>query len=209
MCGEGALRLVHAKPTEGIGSRTLRKRPASASRPGPLRLRPRRSVRLNRQEGHEQAIQAGKTLAWASVRECPPNLLRCRSRRILYGMSDDLGTRFARAVAARDEAALAACFVPDIEFRALTPPGLRERKGAGETAALFSRWFRDSIDLHLLHSRGDEVGDRLYLSYRLGGVEEGEPFVVEHHLFCTLANDRIERADLLCSGFRPPAATST
>src|SRR4029077_3402634 len=109
-------------------------------------------------------------------------------------MSDDLGTRFVRAVAARDEAALAACFVPDIEFRALTPPGLRERKGAGETAALYSRWFGDSTDLHLLDSRGDEVGDRLHLSYRLGGVEEGEPFVVQHHLFCTISNGKIERA---------------
>jgi ketosteroid isomerase-like protein len=125
------------------------------------------------------------------------------------GMSDDLGTRFVRAVAARDEAALGACFVPDVEFRALTPPGLRERKGAVETAALYARWFGDSTDLRLLHSSGDEVGNRLHLSYRLGGVEEGQPYVVEHHLFCTVSNGKIERADLLCSGFHPPAPTST
>ena len=100
-----------------------------------------------------------------------PDARQCPSRRILFGMSDDLGTRFVTAVAARDEAALAACFVPDVEFRALTPPGLRERKGAVETVALYSRWFGDSTDLHLLRSRGDEVGDRLHLSYRLGGVE--------------------------------------
>jgi ketosteroid isomerase-like protein len=124
-------------------------------------------------------------------------------------MSDDLGTRFVRAVAARDEAALAACFVADAEFRALTPPGLRERKGAVATAALYSRWFGDSTDLHLLQSRSDQVGDRLHLSYRLGGVEEGESFVVEHQLFCTVRNGRIERADLLCSGFRPTAATTS
>jgi hypothetical protein len=65
-----------------------------------------------------------------------------------------------------------------VELRALIPPGLRERSG--------------------------EVGDRVHVSYRFEGVEEGEAYVVEHHLYCTRdARGLIERADLLCSGFRP------
>jgi ketosteroid isomerase-like protein len=123
-------------------------------------------------------------------------------------MPADLARRFARAVAAQDEAALRECFVPDIAFRALIPPGLRERTGAVEAAALISQWFGDSTELHLLDSHGDEVGDRVHISYRFAGVEEGEPYVVEHHLFCTLDEGKIERADLLCSGFRPPSGTS-
>jgi len=123
-------------------------------------------------------------------------------------MSDDLGTRYVSAVAAQDEAALRACFAADVEFRALIPPGLRERTGAAETAALISQWFGDSTDLHLLDSRSDAVGDRLHVSYRFAGVEEGEAYVVEHHLFCTVSEGKIERADLLCSGFRPPATTN-
>jgi hypothetical protein len=48
-----------------------------------------------------------------------------------------------------------------------------------------------------------EVGDRLHVAYRFEGVEGGEPYVVEQHLFCTLAGGVVEGADLLCSGFRP------
>jgi hypothetical protein len=42
-------------------------------------------------------------------------------------------------------------------------------------------------------------------SYWFEGVEEGEPYVVEQHLNCVLADGVIERANLLCSGFRPRA----
>jgi ketosteroid isomerase-like protein len=109
-----------------------------------------------------------------------------------------------RAVAAQDEAALAECFVPDVEFRALIPPGLRERTGAVEAATLISQWFCDSAALQLLDSHSDEVGDRLHVSYRFAGVEDGEAYVVEQHLFCTVDEGKIMRADLLSSGFRPP-----
>jgi len=112
------------------------------------------------------------------------------------------------AVAAQDEAALAQCFAPAAEFRALTPPGLRERTGAVEASALISQWFGDSTELQLLDSHSAEVGDRLHVSYRFAGVEEGEAYVVEQHLFCTISDGKIVRADLLCSGFRPRAATS-
>jgi SnoaL-like domain len=120
-------------------------------------------------------------------------------------MDGDVGTRYVSAVAAQDAEALRACFAADVAFRALTPPGLTERTGAVETAALISQWFGDSTELHLLDSRSAEVGDRLHLSYRFAGVEEGETYVVEHHLFCMISGDKIQRADLLCSGFRPSA----
>jgi hypothetical protein len=99
--------------------------------------------------------------------------------------------------------ALAACFAGGVEFRALIPPGLRERTGAEDAAALVASWFADSTELHLVESRAEEVGDRLHIAYRLEGVEAGEPYVVEQHLFCALADGVIERAQLLCSGFRP------
>jgi len=107
------------------------------------------------------------------------------------------------AVAARDVSAIAACFTRDVQFRALVPPGLRERTGAENAAALVAGWFADSTELDLVESRTEEVGDRLHVAYRFEGVEDGEPYIVEHHLFCMLAGRVIERADLLCSGFRP------
>ncbi len=107
----------------------------------------------------------------------------------------DVGTRFVEAVAAQDTTALTECFVADVLFRALTPPGLRERTSAAEAAALVTQWFGDSTELRLLDSHGAEVGDRLHVSYRFAGIENGEAFVVE--------DDKIARANLLCSGFRP------
>jgi hypothetical protein len=90
-----------------------------------------------------------------------------------------------------------------VEFRALVPPGLRERTGAEDTAALVAGWFADSTELDLVEARTEEVGDRLHVAYRFEGVEDGEPYIVEQHLYCVLADGVIERADLLCSGFRP------
>ena len=107
------------------------------------------------------------------------------------------------AVAAQDASAIAACLKREVEFRALTPPGLRERTGAADAAALVASWFADSTELDLVDSRTEEVGDRLHVAYRFEGVEDGEPYVVEQHLYCVLDGSVSERADLLCSGFRP------
>jgi hypothetical protein len=83
---------------------------------------------------------------------------------------------------------------------------LRERTGADEAASLIAAWFADSTELDIVGSRTDRVGDRLLVTYRVEGVEEGEPYVVEQHLVCTLSDGKIDRADLLCSGFRPRRA---
>ncbi|MGH2933641.1 MAG: nuclear transport factor 2 family protein [Gaiellaceae bacterium] len=118
-------------------------------------------------------------------------------------MRESVAQLLVAGITARDEAAIAACFADQAQFRALIPPGLRERTGASETAALIAAWFGDSTELDLLQTGADQVGDRFHISYRFAGVEEGEPYVVEQHLYCIVSDGRIERADLLCSGFRP------
>ncbi len=114
-----------------------------------------------------------------------------------------IGSSLVEAIAARDERAIAACFAPEIEFRALVPPGLRERTGAPAAAALVAGWFADSTELRLIEAQSEEVGDRLHLTYRFEGVEDGRPYVVEQNLYCVLEGDVIGSASLLCSGFRP------
>jgi hypothetical protein len=118
-------------------------------------------------------------------------------------VDDSLAQRLVAGIAAIDEGAIAACFAADAVFRALIPPGLRERTGAAPTASLIASWFKDSTELDLVDLHADEVGDRMQISYRFVGVEEGQPYVVEQHLCCIVGNDKIQRADLLCSGFRP------
>ncbi len=118
-------------------------------------------------------------------------------------MGAPVGERLVAAIAAQDAAALAACFADGAELRALIPPGLRERTGAAEAAELVHAWFADSTELRLLESHVEELSDRLHVTYRLEGVEDGEPYVVEQQLYCTVAGDAIVQANLLCSGFRP------
>jgi hypothetical protein len=121
-------------------------------------------------------------------------------------VAEAVGGRLVEAIAAQDVAAIATCFADDAQFRALTPRGLRERTGALEAASLIDAWFADSTELDLVDSGVDEVGDRVHIVYRFEGVEEGQPYVVEQHLYGTVSDGRIERADLLCSGFRPRRA---
>ncbi len=119
-------------------------------------------------------------------------------------MPGSVGLRLVAAIAAQDTSAIAACFADDVQLRALIPPGLRERSSAADSAALVAGWFADSTELELVGSHTGDVGDRLHISYRFAGVEEGEPYLVEHHLYCIVGESgRIERVDLLCSGFRP------
>ena len=116
-----------------------------------------------------------------------------------------MADRLVAGISAQDASAISALFADDVQFRALTPPGLRERSSAEETGALIAGWYADSVVLDHLDTWAAEIGDRLHISYRFSGVEEGEPYVVQQHLFCVVRDDgRIERADLLCSGFRPP-----
>ena len=118
-------------------------------------------------------------------------------------MSAAVGTRLVEAIAAQDTAAISTCFADNAEFHALTPSGLRERTGASETGELIAGWFADSTELELVDSEANEVGDRVHVAYRFEGIEEGQPYVVEQHLYGEARDGKIERANLLCSGFRP------
>jgi hypothetical protein len=122
---------------------------------------------------------------------------------MLLAVPETVGRRLVEAIAAQDAAGIATCFAADAELRALTPRGLRERAGALETASMIAGWFADSTELDLVESETHEVGDRVHVAYRFEGVEEGHPYVVEQRLYGTVRDGKLERADLLCSGFRP------
>lgn len=52
--------------------------------------------------------------------------------------------RLVDGIAARDEAAAAACFGEEAKLSLLTPSGLRERNRAAEIAAYATSWLPDS-----------------------------------------------------------------
>ena len=119
-----------------------------------------------------------------------------------------VASELIEAIAAQDWGRLQACFAPEVQFRALIPPGVRERFGAAATAELIGAWFGDADPLELVDSQIDAVGDRVHVSYRFHAIEEGKSYLVEQHLYCVVGSDGIESVNLLCSGFRPAAVTA-
>ena len=111
--------------------------------------------------------------------------------------------RFLDALARRDFPAIADCFSPDAAFRALVPRGLREASGPESSAAWFQTWFGSAHRFVVLETQTEAMADRLHLTWCLR-VDKGEgPRLVSQHAFAEVADDRINRFDLVCSGFRP------
>ncbi len=114
----------------------------------------------------------------------------------------EIGTRFVQTLSGRNWSALQELFQPSVKFRALVPPGLREASGGIEVSGHFRQWFGKADALELIDFAVEPVADRLRIAYRLR-LHEDRWYKVEQQTFCVVAEDRIEKMDLLCSGFRP------
>ena len=112
------------------------------------------------------------------------------------------------ALAERDFPRLAGALTPDVQMRALIPPGLVEISDAEAAAAKFSAWFGDAEKLELIESGSDTFADRQHVFYRLRVTKPGNASkLVEQHLLCAFDGDRINGLDLVCTGFRPDEET--
>jgi hypothetical protein len=114
----------------------------------------------------------------------------------------ELGTKFVRALSGRNWQALEELFVPSLQFRALLPPGLREASSGIEASGHFQQWFGKAGAVELVDFTVDEVLDKLHIAYLLR-VQKDRWYRIEQQTFCVVTNDRIEKMDLLCTGFRP------
>ena len=123
--------------------------------------------------------------------------------------STDLGDVFVTSLVDGDSPRLATTLDPDVQMRALIPPGPIEVLGAEAVAGKFAAWFGNAEQLELIRSVSEPVADRLHVSYRLRVKRAGDPWnVVEQHLLCAHDGGRITALDLVCSGFRPEYAAS-
>jgi hypothetical protein len=121
----------------------------------------------------------------------------------------DLGDVFVTSLVDGDTPRLATTLDPDVQMRALIPPGPIEVLGAEAVAGKFAAWFGNAEELELIRSISEPVADRLHVSYRLRVRRAGDAWnVVEQHLLCAHAGGRITALDLVCSGFRPEYAGS-
>jgi hypothetical protein len=125
-------------------------------------------------------------------------------------MSSTTATAFARALAARDAAALRAMLADDIDFRALTPRRFwsATRPDGVVDEIIFGRWFTATDDIRRLVSvTSDRVAGCDRVAYRLRVHNADGDFLVEQQAYYTEAGSgRIGWMRLVCSGYRPMPA---
>jgi hypothetical protein len=126
------------------------------------------------------------------------------------GMLDEVdklrsvGEAFLQALANRDVGALRACMQPEINFRALVPPGIRQASDAEGTVNRLRLWFGEADSFEMLHAEIGQVANRLSISYRIRLHDLDGWQTIEQRLYCDVGEDgRIRNLDLLCSGFLP------
>jgi len=116
----------------------------------------------------------------------------------------ETGEAFVNALADRDFKRLRAAIADDVRFRLLLPKGPQAHSGVAETVESFVRWYGDVDELHLESSSVEAVAGRLVLMYRFRLHDEDGWQVIEQHVVADIAPDgRLEKIDLLCSGFLP------
>jgi hypothetical protein len=110
---------------------------------------------------------------------------------------------FVTALLERNFEKLQRAFHEHVQFRALIPPGFRERDTAEGAREIVERWFGDSELIDAQYARVEALHDCVHAGYRVRVRENGAWYVCEQHLFAHTSEGVIDRLDVLCSGFRP------
>jgi hypothetical protein len=116
-----------------------------------------------------------------------------------------LGADFARALAAKDSAAIRKLIHPEIDFRGLTPSRSWEASNRDELISiLFEDWFEDKDQIEALESvESDSVADRERVGYRFSVNNPDGRHVVEQQAYLAERDGQICWMRVVCSGFRP------
>jgi len=116
--------------------------------------------------------------------------------------SAEIGRVFVAALARQDWAEIASCFDDPVQFRALTPGGLRTAENRASAASYLQEWFGDADQFVLLSSQVEPMHDKLHITYRFRAHED-QWYIVEQQAYCIVHDGHIKQIDLLCTGFRP------
>ncbi len=114
------------------------------------------------------------------------------------------GEEFAKALAAKDEAAVRAVTAPDLDFRAMTPGRFWEAHDHDELLdVLFGSWLEPSDEVvALLSTSTGEVSTRSHVAYRLHLRNADGDSLMEQQMYYNVGDDgRIRWARVMCSGF--------
>jgi len=118
-----------------------------------------------------------------------------------------LGAGFARALAAKDRAAMRELIHPEIEFCGLTPNRAWEAKDRDHLISiLLDSWFEDDDEIEAVESvESDSVADRERVGYRFRVKNSDGRHLVEQQAYLADLDGQISWMRVVCSGFRPAA----
>jgi hypothetical protein len=124
------------------------------------------------------------------------------------GAAQDLGHRFAAALASKDAGALTSLFADEVDFRGLTPGRLWEAQTPAAVVGevILGTWFGPT-DVVERVERVDTgvVSDRCRLGYRLRISNPEGRWLVEQQAYLGLTDGKITWMRVVCSGYRPAA----
>lgn len=120
-------------------------------------------------------------------------------------MHNEIGERFAQALAKKDSQGLLDLLDPEVDFRGLTPNRFWEASSANALVddILLGAWFeaRDHIEA-LEDLQVGAVGDRDRVSYQVRIVNPDGVFLVEQQAYFGVDDARINWLRIMCSGYR-------
>lgn len=116
-----------------------------------------------------------------------------------------MGERFARALAAKDRAALRGLLADPVDFQALTPRRHWQATAPGDVVdeVILGTWFGAGDDIEALESlTNDRLPGRERVSYLLRVRNAAGEHLVEQQAYYNTEGGRISWMRVLCSGYQ-------
>jgi hypothetical protein len=122
--------------------------------------------------------------------------------------ASEVVTALLHAIVEHDVPALRRLLAPDVWFRALVVRELVEHHEVAPVLDAFDGWFGQAAEVQVCLAETASAGSRELLRYRLRLRPAWAPdvwHVIEQTGYARVADGRVRRLDLLCTGFVPEA----
>ena len=113
---------------------------------------------------------------------------------------------FLRGVVARDLPALERLLDPQVWFRMLLPRSIVEAHDVPSVLRAFHEWFVTPHEIEPLGAAHDTIEGREHVTWRFRLRPQWAPdtwHVIEQTGYVRVADGRVRRLDLVCTGFHP------
>ena len=121
-------------------------------------------------------------------------------------MTEQIGERFARALADKDAAALKALLRSDVDFKAMTPGRFWEAHDVDVIVdeTMLGTWFEaERRIIETLAVETDTLGSMDRVGYRFQVRRPDGEFTIEQQAYYVTEGDQISWLRIMCTGFRP------